>query len=112
MKKLFVSQPMRGISDTEILANFKTAHRNAEILTHRKLEMIESYQPEAYERDPEETKRKNIDKLLGADIVYFCAGWEIYAGCRLEHDIAMHCGIPAIEARADGFVLRNITMEE
>ena len=82
--KLFISQPMRGRTDAEILAE-----RNAAIEAVKKklgddVEPIDSF----FETAPHEAKplwflSKSIELLAEADAAYFCDGWESARGCRI-----------------------------
>ena len=81
MKKLFISQPMRGKSDEEILAERKKAIELAQ-------EMI---------GEPVEVG-KSLELLSGADVAYFAQGWEDARGCAIEHDSALAYGIKSIVA--------------
>ena len=40
---------------------------------------------------------KSLELLAGADVAYFCKGWEQARGCRIEHECARAYGIMIIE---------------
>ena len=81
MKKLFISQPMRGKTDEEILKE-------------RKVLIADVYPADA---TPLWYLGESL-KLLGtADFVVFAPGWQDYRGCRIEHDAATQYGIPIVE---------------
>lgn len=98
--KLFISQPMRGRTDAEILAE-----RNAAIEAVKKkfgddVEPIDSF----FETAPHEAKplwflSKSIELLAEADAVYFCDGWESARGCRIEHMCAVAYGLNILNER-------------
>ena len=83
MKKLFISQPMRGKTDEEILAE---------------VEVIDSF----FQNAPADARPlwflgKSLELLSTADIAYFAKGWEDARGCRIENQCAIEYGIEVIE---------------
>lgn len=99
MKKLFISQPMRGKSDEEILAERKKAIELAQEMIGEPVEVIDSFFQEA----PADAKPlwflgKSLEPLSGADVAYFAQGWEDARGCVIEHDSALAYGIKSIVA--------------
>ena len=98
MKKLFISQPMRGKTDEEILKERKEAIEAAERILGEEVEVIESF----FEKAPVDAKPlwflgKSIELLSDADIVFFAKGWEEARGCKIEHECAVEYGIIVIE---------------
>ena len=98
MKKLFISQPMKGKSDEEILAEREKAIQRAKEALHDDVEIIESF----FQGAPADAKPLwylgESLKLLGtADFAVFAPGWKDYRGCRIEHDAAVAYGIPIVE---------------
>lgn len=98
MKKLFISQPMRGKTDAEILAEREKAVISAEIQLGEKVEVIDSFFQDA----PAEAKPlwflgKSLELLSTADVAYFAKGWEEARGCRIENTCAIEYGIMVIE---------------
>lgn len=99
MKKLFISQPMRGKSDEEILAERKKAIELAQEMIGEPVEVIDSFFQEA----PADAKPlwflgKSLELLSGADVAYFAQRWEDARGCAIEHDSALAYGIKSIVA--------------
>lgn len=99
MKKLFISQPMRGFSDEQIL------NRRAEIIKevrgkiNEDVEILESFF-EGFEPTgniPIAYLGRSISLLAEADIVYFGKGWDEARGCKIEHEIAAQYGMVIIE---------------
>ena len=76
MKKLFISQPMKGKSDEDILTERKKAIKSAKPLWFL---------------------GKSLELLAGADIAYFTKGWQEARGCKIENTCAIEYGIPVIE---------------
>lgn len=98
MKKLFISQPMRGKTDEEILEVRAQAIQSAERVMREKVEVIDSFIKGA----PAVAKPlwflgESLKLLSGADVAYFAKGWEEARGCRIEHECAIEYGITTIE---------------
>ena len=103
MKKLFISQPMQGKTDEEILAVRIAAAEATQRLLGEEVQVIDSFIKGA----PEEARPlwylgESLKLLSCADVVYFAAGWESARGCRIEYDCAIAYEIPTI---ADGGVI-------
>ena len=97
MKKIFVSQPMRGKTNEEILAVREKAIASAERELGEKVEVIDSFFKDA----PTEAKplwylAKALELLATADVAYFAKGWEEARGCRIENTCAIEYGIPLV----------------
>ena len=98
MKKLFISQPMRGKTDEEILAVRAQAIQSAERVLGEEVEVIDSFikgAPAAAR--PLWFLGESLKLLSGADVAYFAEGWEDARGCRIEHECAIEYGITTIE---------------
>lgn len=98
MKKLFISQPMRGKTDEEILAERKKAIESAERNLGEPVEVIDSF----FQNAPADARPlwflgKSLELLSTADIAYFAKGWEDARGCRMENQCAIEYGIEVIE---------------
>ena len=98
MKKLFISQPMRGKSDEEILVERQKAIEAAEKMIGEPVEVIDSF----FEKAPVNAKPlwflgKSLELLADADVAYFAPGWEDARGCKIEHTCAVEYGINRIE---------------
>lgn len=91
--KLFISQPMRGLTDEEILAVRENAKSFVERLFGEEVEVLESF----FLGAPADAKPlwylgESIKLLSEADLVYFAKGWENNRGCRIEHMCAVEYG--------------------
>ena len=95
MKKLFISQPMRGKSDAEILAERTTAKEEAEARIGEPVEVIDSFFA-GTTAHPLECLGESLKCMSRADMAYFAEGWESARGCRIERDCAEAYGIPCI----------------
>ena len=98
MKKLFISQKMRGKTDEEILAERKKAIEMAEKTIGEPVEVIDSF----FEKAPVNAKPlwflgKSLELQADADVAYFAPGWEDARGCKIEHACAVEYGITVIE---------------
>lgn len=99
MIKLFISQPMNGKTDKEIL------QKREQIISMVKahydsVEVIDSF---VKENAPKEVNAyiwylsKSIEFLSMADVAYFASGWQDTRGCKIEHECAEAYGIQIIE---------------
>lgn len=86
MKKLFISQPMNGLSDEEILSTREKAKTFVEEKLGEEVEVIDSFIKDAPKKAPPLWwLGKSLELMAEADIVYFCKGWKKARGCRIEH---------------------------
>ena len=97
MKKLFISQPMKGKTDEEILAVREKAIKAAEKLIGEPVEVIDSF----FRSAPVGAKPlwflgKSLELLSDADIAYFAKDWQKARGCKIEHDAAVAYGLDII----------------
>lgn len=98
MKKLFISQPMKGKSDEDILAERKKAIKSAEQKIGEPVEVIDSFFQEApVDAKPLWFLGKSLELLADADVAYFAPGWEDARGCKIEHTCAVEYDINRIE---------------
>lgn len=94
MKKLFISQPMRGKSDEQIIAERRTAIQTAMRYLNEDVEVIDSFFKVApHDAKPLWFLGKSLELLSTADVVYFADGWQNYRGCKIEHDCAEAYGL-------------------
>ncbi|MDO4327113.1 MAG: DUF4406 domain-containing protein [bacterium] len=98
MKKLFISQPMRGKSDKEILEERERAIKTAKAFLGEDVEVIDTFYTDfSPEEKPLEYLARSISDLAKADVAYFTAGWQDARGCRIEYTCAVEYGIDRIE---------------
>ena len=105
MKKLFISQPMGGETDEEILATREKAiaSAKAKLPDGEEVKVIDSF----FQNAPADARPlwflgKSLELLSTADVAYFAKGWENARGCRIEHTCAMEYGINVIEDYTEG----------
>lgn len=95
MKKLFISQPMKGKTDEEILREREQAVREAEKYLkengmQEEVQLIDSFfQSAPVGARPLWFLGKSLELLSTADLIYFAKGWEEARGCRIEHMCAV-----------------------
>lgn len=93
--KVFISQPMNGKTNEEILDE-----RNKAAALYPLAEIVDSFFRDApHDADPLWYLGESI-KLIGeADVVYFCEGWEKARGCRIEHECSVAYGKSVFHAK-------------
>lgn len=99
MKKLFISQPMRGKTNEEIETERAKAVEEAKaILNDDDIKVIDSFFKDApVEAKPLWFLAKALELLASADAVYFAKDWNKYRGCKIEHLCATEYNIKIIE---------------
>lgn len=98
MKRLFISQPMNGKTDEEILKEREVAIVKAKEMCGEDVEVIDSFfQSAPADARPLWFLGKSIELLSAADIAYFAPGWKEARGCKIEHTCASEYGIKVIE---------------
>lgn len=99
MKKLFISQPMRGLSDEEILKTREEIRIKAERTIGEPVELIQSFLEDfkPIGNIPVAYLGKSISLLATADVAYFGEGWKDARGCKIEHEVAVEYCIDRIE---------------
>lgn len=101
MKKLFISQPMRDLTDDEILKARKEIKERAEKFLGEPVELINSfideYPGEINQSIPVFYLGKSLQFLAHADIAYFGGDWKNARGCKIEYQVAKEYGIKIIE---------------
>lgn len=99
MKKLFISQPMNGKTDDEILAERSNAIQAAKDSVNDEIEVIDSFFQDApANATPLWYLGESLKLLATADVAYFAPGWDKARGCKIENTCAKEYGIRTIEA--------------
>nr|DAF20959.1 MAG TPA: protein of unknown function (DUF1937) [Caudoviricetes sp.] len=91
--KIFISQPMKGLSEKEIKSNREKAIKKIKSLYGDDAEIIDSYIEGG--STPLWCLGKSIELLSTADVAYFLKGWNTARGCRIEYMCADNYGIGA-----------------
>jgi hypothetical protein len=99
MKKLFISQPMRGLTDEEILKKREEIRLKAEKTIGEPVELIDSFFEDFKPTGniPVAYLGKSISLMAEADVAYFGEGWKEARGCKIEHEVAVQYNIDRIE---------------
>ena len=98
MKKLFISQPMKGKTNEEIEAERAKAIEAAKEALNDEVEVLDSFFKDApVDARPLWFLGKSFELLSTADVAYFAKDWDKYRGCKLEHTAALEYGIKVIE---------------
>lgn len=98
MKKLFISQPMNGKSDEQILKEREEAVREVQRVCGEEVELIDSFfQSAPADARPLWFLGKSLELLSAADVAYFAPGWKDARGCKIEYLCAVEYGIDRIE---------------
>lgn len=98
MKKLFISQPMRGKTDKEIIDVREKAIKRAEKQLGEPVQVIDSF----FQNAPSNARPlwylgESLKLLASADVAYFAKGWDDARGCKIEHTCAVEYNIDRIE---------------
>lgn len=97
MKKLFISQPMNGKTDLEILREREQAVNVAVAILREEVEVIDTFYTDfPSNAKPLEYIARSIKDLANADIAFFADGWQEKRGCRIEKECAEQYGIRCI----------------
>lgn len=88
MKKIMISQPMRGKTNELIKEERKVLVQELE---NNGYEVLDTVFDEAPKNVDEAIwfLSKSIEYLAQADIIFFMKGWEKAKGCKIEHQIAV-----------------------
>lgn len=97
--KVFISQPMKDLTNDEILKTRDNAIKQVKDLFNEEIEIIDSFllisQP--IRDNPLWFLGRSIQILSTADVIVFSKGWEEARGCRIEHECASCYGKRIIE---------------
>ena len=98
MKKIFISQPMNGLTAEEIKNNRNAAIKKLENFMHgEEFEIIDSFFEAAqHDAKPLWYLGESLKLLSKADYALFLAGWDRARGCKIENTCAQQYGIQTI----------------
>ena len=101
MKQIFVSIPMSGKGEEEILAEQDRVLKLALGVMGIEGELAKSYLGEGHVNySPLENLGESLKRMAKADLVVFAKGWQDARGCRIEHACAEAFGVPFVEEEA------------
>jgi len=102
MRKLFVSQPMNGKTNEEIIKEREKLISKAEKVLNEKFEVIDSFFMDApHDAKPLWFLGKSFELLSTADVAVFSKGWESARGCKMENEACIEYGIEIVEVYSD-----------
>ena len=100
MRRLFVSQPMRGKTQEEIIEQRDKAVKKLSLIFNEEFEVVDSY---FTEDEPKNVKNsgvywlgKSLELLSKCDLALFIDDWWEYRGCRIEQEVCRTYGIERI----------------
>lgn len=121
-KTAMLSQPMRGLTDQEIVVTRERAVNALHQLGYTVINTL--FTDEWYSQDAMKNRgvkqpglcflAKSLENMSCCDAAYFCKGWEQARGCRIEHAAAKAYGIEIIYeagAATDDAGVSRITLE-
>ena len=102
MKKVFISQPMRGKTQEFIEKERQHLIEVAKKgLKTDEVEILQSYNPEWKDLHPIDCMGKGLQIMAQADVVVFAKDWETARGCKIEHEVAVAYGKTVIDSYSD-----------
>lgn len=94
-KKLFISQPMNGLSNEDIEKERARILEAVKTTEGANIELIDSFFKDApHDARPLWFLGKSFELLSTADIVYFGGDWKNKRGCKLEYEAAKQYLLP------------------
>jgi len=97
MMKVFISQPMRGKTDEEIVAE---RNRIISLVNDKaygeQVEILDTFFDD-YNGSPIEFLACSLKYLSSADLAVFAPGWKLARGCRIEHLVCDEYGIKTLD---------------
>lgn len=90
MKKIFISQPMKGKTNDAIKKERELIIRDIEeMMEDEPFEIMDTVFDDFDGATPLKFLAKSLMVLADADMVYFADGWQDTRGCQLEHECAI-----------------------
>ena len=102
---IFISQPMTGRTETDIIEERGRAAEQIKTMYGDRIEICDNYRTDIEREHAEKTLLyrnynkdvywlgESIESLSWADLIWFVDGWEKSRGCRIENLIATEFGI-------------------
>ena len=97
--KLYISQPMRGKSMNDIMAERKQLVTEAAAELHTGDILVLDTLFINHDKPPLETLGRSLEKMAEADAVIFAPGWRNARGCRVEHLAASEYDLKVIHGK-------------
>lgn len=100
-KKAMICQPMRGLTDEEILSKRDEAKAFLENLGYEVINtFFDQSESEGIKNRPLYCLSKALSMMADCDTVYFCKGWENARGCVIEHNAAAEYGLNIFDEKS------------
>ena len=104
MKKVMISQPMRGLTEEQIVADRNNA---IAYLEEKGYEVVNTLFTDEWYSQEKMTERgvvniplcflaKSLENMSLCDAAYFVPGWKNARGCRIEHLVCENYDIPIL----------------
>jgi hypothetical protein len=101
MNKVMISQPMKGLTEKQILEaqntflNFAKKENMEVVNTYFKDEWFAKIELNhvGVVQVPLYYLAKSLEKMAHCNVVYFAKGWENARGCKIEHEVALQYGL-------------------
>lgn len=105
-KKIFISQPMNGRTDEQVLKDRACLIHWAKKKIGEDAELLETFFDDfGPAAKPLDYLARSIEFLAKADVAVFAPGWQDARGCRIEHQCAADYGITIMEVSGYGELL-------
>ena len=99
MKKIYVSQPMRGREYDAIMGEGEALIADAAVAMRTDdVEVLDTYF-QHLDKPPLQLLARALEKMADADAVIFAPGWRDARGCRVERLAAAEYGVPIIDGK-------------
>lgn len=92
MLKVFISQPMAGLSEEEIKKRRNDIERSLREILKQEFSVIQSVYDDDFSKEKNPSVKylaKSINDLADADVAFFAQGWKEARGCCIEHEVAL-----------------------
>jgi hypothetical protein len=96
MKKIFISQPMRGKTNEEILAERSIAIEKAKEKLGEDVEVIDTFFNNFDGNRLQFLGKSIMEGLAVADVAVFIGDWREYDGCECENHTAKRYKVPCV----------------
>ena len=101
MNKVMISQPMKGLTEKQIL---ETQNTFLNFAKKENMEVMNTYFKDEWFAKielnhvgviqvPVYYLAKSLEKMAHCNVVYFAKGWENARGCKIEHEVALQYGL-------------------
>ena len=101
MNKVMISQPMKDLTEKQIL---ETQDTFLDFAKKENMEVMNTYFKDEWFAKielnhvgviqvPVYYLAKSLEKMAHCNVVYFAKGWENARGCKIEHEVALQYGL-------------------